>query len=676
VCQLYEIGESGNELFIAMELLDGEPLSSRIARGPVPTPESVEIASAILSALEAIHARALVHRDLKPSNVFLSRTGVKLLDFGLARAIQGDADVTSAVTQPGLVMGTPHYMSPEQLLGEAIDARSDLFAAGSILFELLVGRAAFEGKTTAQVFHAVMYEKVPSIGGSPALTALDRVIHRAMARKPADRYSTATDMAQDVRAAMRLGDSGAAPVARCVTRLIVLPLRLLRPDPDTDFLAFSLPDAITSSLAAFDALVVRSPVAAARYKGETPDLATLAADLDVDAAVTGSLLRAGNQLRVSMQLVEAPSGRVIWSQTAQALVDDVFRLQDDLTTRIVESLALPLTAGDQRSPERHAPSSPRAYEFFLRANELGDHAANWPVARDLYRQALEEDPTYAPAWARLGRIYRLLGKMGTGVTEDTARAEDAIRRALELNPDLALAHNIYAQLDIDRGRARDAMVRLLEQARRRSNDPELFAGLVYACRFCGLLQASVSAHQVGRRLDPHLKTSVVHTFWMQRDYDAVVETGQEAPLVRAFALVALNRRSEALAFLTEKARGAPARMGQIVAGLRLVLEDRPAEAIQSILRLTDSGFQDSEAMYYFARELAQAGEPDGAMRLLAKSAAGGFTNPSVFRADDWLEPLRARPDFADLLERVEMEHARSVEAFDAAQGPAILGSSV
>jgi predicted Zn-dependent protease len=266
--------------------------------------------------------------------------------------------------------------------------------------------------------------------------------------------------------------------------------------------------------------------------------------------------------------------------------------------------------------------------------------------------------------------------MGTGVPEDTARAEEAIRRALELDPDLAIAHNIYAQLDIDRGRARDAMVRLLEQARRRSNDPELFAGLVYACRYCGLLQASVSAHQVGRRLDPHLKTSVVHTFWMQRDYDAVVEAGPEAPLVRAFALIALNRRSEALAFLTESERGASARIGQIVAGLRLVLEDRPAEAIQSILRLTDSGFQDAEAMYYLARELVRAGQSDAAMRLLARSLAGGFTNPAVLRADDWLEALRERPDFVELLARTDAEHARSLQAFIDAQGLAILGSSV
>ena len=168
VCQLYEVGEADGELFIAMELLEGESLAERLARGPIPLAESVDITLAMLSALEAIHARGLVHRDLKPSNIFLTAHGVKLLDFGLARAVQEAGDQTEAsITMAGMVMGTPHYMSPEQITGEPLDARSDLFAVGAILFELLVGNSAFPGKTTPQVFHAIMYEPLPSLGGSP-----------------------------------------------------------------------------------------------------------------------------------------------------------------------------------------------------------------------------------------------------------------------------------------------------------------------------------------------------------------------------------------------------------------------------------------------------------------------------------------------------------------------------
>ncbi|MFN2445538.1 MAG: protein kinase [Vicinamibacterales bacterium] len=358
VCQLYEVGEANGELFIAMELLEGEALSARLARGPIPLAESVDITIAMLSALGAIHARGLVHRDLKPSNIFLTAHGVKLLDFGLARAVQEAGDQTHTnITMAGTVMGTPHYMSPEQITGDPLDARSDLFAVGAILFELLVGKAAFPGKTAPQVFHSIVYEPLPSLGGSPALAAIDRIVHRATVKRPSERYPDAAIMAQDIRAALRLADSGETPAARTVTRLIVLPFRILRPDTEIDFLSFSLADAITASLGSLESLVVRSSLAAARFKADTPDLMALASELDVDVAVTGTLLRAGAQVRVATQLVDAQSGRLLWSQTAQVTLNDVFQLQDDLTRHIVESLSLPLSAREQRMLSHDAPAT-------------------------------------------------------------------------------------------------------------------------------------------------------------------------------------------------------------------------------------------------------------------------------------------------------------------------------
>src|SRR6186713_2728419 len=165
VCQLYDVGEANGELFIAMELLEGQPLSARLSHGPIPLAESVDMTLAILSALGAIHGRGLVHRDLKPSNIFLTTHGVKLLDFGLARSIEDSAKETQAqLTVAGTVMGTPHYMSPEQIGGDPLDGRSDLFALGAILFELLVGTTAFKGKTAPQVFHSILYDPLPALG--------------------------------------------------------------------------------------------------------------------------------------------------------------------------------------------------------------------------------------------------------------------------------------------------------------------------------------------------------------------------------------------------------------------------------------------------------------------------------------------------------------------------------
>jgi TolB-like protein len=316
-----------------------------------------------------------------------------------------------------------------------------------------------------------------------------------------------------------------------MTRLIVLPFRILRADPETDFLAFGLPDAIATCLSGLDSLIVRSSLVASRLAGQAADLKTIASEADVDVVLTGTLVRAGEQLRVSTQLVEAPGGTLVWSHTSQLSLGDIFKLQDDLATRIVESLSLPLTAREQRMLKHDVPANAKAYEFYLRANQLaGTNLSTPSLARDLYLECLQEDPHYAPAWARLGRVYRLLGKFGDADAEQNlSRAEAAFVRALEINPDLSVAHNLYSYLEIDSGRAEDAMVRLVERAHRRTTDPEIFAGLVHACRYCGLLEASLAADEQARRFDRSIITSVSHTQFHLGDYqralDSVLGTG-------------------------------------------------------------------------------------------------------------------------------------------------------
>src|SRR5262245_23319601 len=222
-----------------------------------------------------------------------------------------------------------------------------------------------------------------------------------------------------------------------VTRLIVLPFRMLRADPETEFLAFSLPDALTSSLGGLRSLVVRSSMAAARFAGDGADPRSIGAEADVDMIVTGTLLRAGGEVRVATQLTDAASGTLLWSHAAQAPIGDVFGLQDDLLRRIVESLPQSLTQGEQQMLSRDVPSNAKAYDYFLRGNQLSHDPKQWSVALELYRQCVDADPGYAPAWARLGRLHHVMGKfLPTGTPEGLAEAESAFRRALELNPDL------------------------------------------------------------------------------------------------------------------------------------------------------------------------------------------------------------------------------------------------
>ncbi len=328
VCQLYEIGEHQGQLYLVMELLQGESLAERLKRGPVAAGETIQIALGILAALEALHRKEIVHRDLKPTNVFLTEHAVKVLDFGLARTATGaaDAKTITELSVTGAIVGTPHYMSPEQVEGRALGPASDLFSTGAILHEMLSGRRAFGGDSAVAVFHAVLYTQPPALSGSPAVSALDRILRRALEKKPGDRYPDAASMAQALRAVGAEPGPPAVTAARRVTRLMALPFRMLRPDAETDFLAFSLPDDVTASLSGLGSRVVRSSLAAAKFAGAALDLKAIAAEAEVDAVLVGTLLRAGEQLRVSTQLVETPAGTVLWSQTSQVALRDIFQV--------------------------------------------------------------------------------------------------------------------------------------------------------------------------------------------------------------------------------------------------------------------------------------------------------------------------------------------------------------
>jgi serine/threonine protein kinase/cytochrome c-type biogenesis protein CcmH/NrfG len=678
VCQLYEVGEEQGELFIAMELLEGESVASRLARGPMALAEATKVCLAILAALEPLHARGLVHRDLKPSNVFLTPHGVKLLDFGLARPIVSDLDATNDLTVPGMVMGTPHYLSPEQLLGQPVDARSDLFAAGALLYEMLSGRRAFSGGSAVEVFHAVLHQEPPALGGSPLIAGIDRIVRRALSKKPERRYADAEAMASELRAAVLLADtSGETIRAQLMRRLIVIPFRILRSDPDTDFLAFSLPDAITGSLSRLDSIVVRSSVSAARFKPEDLDLARLAEQADVDIVLTGTLLRAGDQVRVATQLVETRSGALIWSQTSQVPLGDVFQLQDRLTRRIVESLAVPLSTRDQQALQRDVPANPKAYELYLRANQLAFRSSDWVVARDLYLECVELDPDFAPAWARLGRIHRLIAQYsGEPGEENYEKARQCFERALALDPDLAFAHHFYTHLEIDLGRSQQAMVRLLGRVAQHPTDAELYAGLVQSCRYSGLLEASVAAYEQAVRLDPDVRTSVNHSYLMLGDYERSVQTNLESPpMLNALALDLWGRRSEAIALLLElEQKQMPRMMRGFIESTRLILQERHVEA-RAMMSTMMQNFtvRDPCATFYFARSLAAAGDDAQALAVLGQSVEGGFSSFEFTTRDPWFAGLRGHEQFRSILRRAEARERQARAAFIEAGGDRILG---
>ena len=672
VCQLYEVDETDDGLVLAMELLDGEPLGARLARGPLSPADSSSLALQALDALEALHGRGLIHRDLKPSNLFLTPRGVKLLDFGLARPVSGSFGAeTTLLTEAGVIVGTPNYMAPEQVRGEALDARADLFSIAAMLFEMLSGRLAFSGATMIDVLHAVLHEQPPALSGGAMVAGLDRVIHKALQKQPADRYESALAMTAAIRDVMAVRDSVNAPATRPMTRLIALPFRVLRPDAETDFLAVSLPDAITMSLTGTPNLLVRSSAAASRVDPHAPDLRKLASDADVDVALMGTILRAGTRLRATAQLVETPGGTVMWSHSSQHALDDVFAMQDELVAGIVGSLSQSLGGPESRVGGRDVPRSSAAYELYLRANQLARDWDHIGEARDVYQQCVALDSQFAPAWAGLGRCQRVLGKYFElpGATRD---AERSFERAQALNPDLPVLHKYYAQLECDAGRAVDAMRRLLRRATA-AVDPEYFAGLVHACRYAGLLDASVAAHEEARRLDPTVPTSVTNTYQMLGDYEQVLRIAETGDDGKVMALYRLGRRDEALAGWQGAPADAPATFKawdrMIVACLSQASDAREvAEAA-----VGQMSWSDPEGYMSGAIILARLGSYDLALHALGTAVDGGYSVVHPLLHDPWLAGLRDDSRFREILRRAETRRNEALTVFRAEGGERLLG---
>ena len=681
ICQLFDLGEHAGEPFLCMELLEGQSLAATLSARQLPVQEAAAIEIAILSALAALHRRGIVHRDLKPTNIFLTAHGVKLLDFGLARERATELDET-ALTMPGMVMGSPRYMAPEQVRGGEVDHRADIFAAGLVLFEMLTGRAAFGGTSAVDVLHAVVHDHPPALMGSPAILAIDRVIQRAVAKAPGDRFQSADDMAAAVRASLSEAASTEPVEVRTTRRLVVLPFRVLRPAPDVDFLAYSLPDAITVSLSSLDALTLRSSLAAARFADGAPDLRAVASELAVDAAITGTLLHVGSAVRIAVQLIEVPSGTVRWSHTAQVSLDDLFSVQDSVCSAVVEAFALPVSSHEHAALKQDVPESPEAYEYYLRANRLSTSPADWPLARDLYRRSLDADPTFAPAWARFGRVLRNMAKFGamTESREEMAKAEEAFRRAFAINPDLPLAHNLYTYMEVESGRATDAVLRLLGRLGTRTNDADLYAGLVHACRYVGLLDASVAAYHRAVRLDPAIATSVSHSLLMMGQYQRTIDTDiDRPPYLSVMAHMLLGQEDQALAICREtRARG------ETNPHLLVMLElfessigRRFEEGRRAIGHLIEyPAFSDPEGWFYWGAGAAILRDPELAMRLLDRAVATGFHCPRALETLPMLDALRGTPAFASLLARARQGHEAAALAFTRADGHRLLGLAV
>jgi len=478
ICTLFDIGREGDTDYLVMELVEGETLAQRLERGALPGPEVLKLVVQIADALDRAHRAGVIHRDLKPGNVMLTKSGAKLMDFGLAKVegpselAQADSELsTQMMTREGVVMGTVPYMSPEQVSGMKVDQRTDIFSLGILAYEMATGRRPFQGRSSAEIASAILRDAPPALeqSRSDLPEGLERVIARCLRKKPDDRFPTAREAAEALRnlstrpasvapappatgTPATMPSTGARPGERSFW-VAVLPFKHRGGEPGVLAVADGLTEDIVTGLSRFSYLRVIARSSTSRYSGEGLDVRSVGHELGARYVMDGSVRQSGSTLRIAVQLVDASSGAHLWAETYNRSYDPdaIFELQDELVPRIVSTVAdwygiLPRSMSEAVRSKPVEELSPyeallRAFGYYWRVTPQ-EHAA----VRPILERAVKEAPGHATAWAMLSMLYGEEHRFGFNVLPDPlGRSLQAAWRAIEAAPGSHVSHLALAQ---------------------------------------------------------------------------------------------------------------------------------------------------------------------------------------------------------------------------------------
>jgi serine/threonine protein kinase/tetratricopeptide (TPR) repeat protein len=715
ILTIYDVGTHDGSPYVVSELLEGETLRAQLAGGVFPPRKALGHALQIANGLAAAHDKGIVHRDLKPENVFVTKDGrVKILDFGLAKLTQAESgssaatDLPTAGTEPGVVLGTIGYMSPEQVRGKLADPRSDIFSFGAILYEMLSGKRAFRGDTTADTMSAILLKEPPDLSTTNRAVSpgLDRVVRHCLEKDPERRFHSAHDLAfglealsdvstpsdqaikpgliRRVRPAWFVAGLAAVlvvvavltvlrrPRGTTIDSLAVLPFANASADPNSEYLSDGITEGLINSLSQLPRLRVTARTIVSHYKGREAEPQKVGRDLKVSAVLTGKVLQRGDTLVVEADLTDVANGSQLWGDRYSRKMADVLPVEEEIAKEISGKLRLKLTGEEKEKLRKRNTANTEAYQLYLKGRYAWEKRTEEGLGQSIeyFQKAIEKDPGYALAYAGLADSYAVLSSYSImSPAESFPRARAAARKALEIDEGLAQAHttlgSVLTDYDLEWSSAESEFRKAIELDPNYATARHWYALLLMAL---GRFDEALAEMRRAAELDPFsaiIQANTCRLFVYARQYDRAIQEGRKAvegnphfgPAHRflAFAYAAKKMTGEAIA----EYEAAATAFGQTPSGLRdlgraQALAGKRSEALRTIEEMKTMAKRRYVAPSFVAQVFVSLGDKDQALDWWMKACESPEIEVTFLKVDPSNDDLRDAPRFVDLLRKARL----------------------